>query len=91
MYLKLQQSQPDFSRKGGKHQNCRRDITPQESIEDTIENIFLNANSSKILEEGERNEHEIEEKPYKKKNHRFLEDLAGVAAFMVGIGKSHKH
>lgn len=81
--MKLQQSQLDFSRKGEKHQNCRRNITSRRSIEDTIEDIFLNANSSKILEEGERKEHEIAEKPYKKKkNRRFLAGLAGVAAFM---------
>lgn len=40
---------------------------PQGNTEDPREDIFLNANSSKILEVGEGKEHEIAEKPCKKR------------------------
>lgn len=42
-------------------------MMPQGNIEDPKEDILLNANSSKILEGGEGKEHEIGEKPCKKR------------------------
>jgi len=44
---------------------------PQGNMEDLQEDFFLNAYSGKILEEGERKEHEIAEKSCK--NHRITE------------------
>lgn len=54
-----------FQQKGSK--NCRTSIMPQGNIEDPREDNFLNPNSSKILEGGEGKEHEIAEKPCKKR------------------------
>lgn len=64
--MKLQQSQLDSSREGAKTAELKKNIVPWRNIKDHKEEIFLNANSSEILE-GEGKEHEITEKHCKKR------------------------